>query len=143
MKVVRALRRRQRPRDERGFVIVYFAMCLTILMISAAFVVDLGGWYVKQKQLQKAADAAALAGVSFMPANFAQAQSEAIIAAAKNGADPLTNPDITVSVTSDPDYDGRLDVTIKQRNVPRYFSQTFMSGSQTLTARAVGEYLPQ
>lgn len=133
---------RQQPRDQRGLVIVYFALTLVVLMISSAFVVDIGSWYARSQQLQRAADAAAMAGVTYMPTDFNKAQTVALAAAAKNGIDPAANPDLSVTVSADPNSAQRLDVTVTDANLPRYFSQTFASGPVHQTRRAVAEYLP-
>jgi hypothetical protein len=129
-------------KDQRGLVIVYFAMTLTLMMVCAAYVVDLGSWYSRGQKLQRAADAAALAGVAFMPGNFAQAQAAALEVAAKNGFDPTTNSNIAVNVTADADSSERLDVTISDSNVPRYFSQTFASGKYSMSRSSKAEFLP-
>ena len=68
--------------DQRGLVIVYFAMLLTVLMISSAFVVDLGAWYTRAEEIQRTADAAALAGVAYMPGDFTAAKAAALATAA-------------------------------------------------------------
>lgn len=51
----------QRLRDDRGAVAVLTALLLIPLLVCAALVVDIGASYVLQRQLQNAADAAALA----------------------------------------------------------------------------------
>ena len=136
MSGVRTVERRPRRRrkDERGLVIAYFALFLTVLMVSSAFVVDMGSWYVAQKKLQRAADAAALAGAAYLPGDQGTASNEAIAAATKNG---VTSSQVAVSF--DTDYPERIFVTVTDTTVKRYFSQAFMSGSQTLTAHAIGE----
>ena len=71
-------------RNERGYVLAMTALLLIPLMVFAAFAVDVGAWYVKGQQAQRAADAAALAGVVWMP-NFAEAEAAAVDAARRNG----------------------------------------------------------
>ncbi|HET6562741.1 MAG TPA: pilus assembly protein TadG-related protein [Marmoricola sp.] len=56
--------RLNRRRDEAGAVAVLIAVLATVLLVIAAFVVDLGMAYVSKRQLQTSADAAALAAAS-------------------------------------------------------------------------------
>ena len=69
---------------EDGFVIPTTALLLIPLMIFAAFAVDIGAWYARAGQAQRAADAAALAAVVYMP-DLAAANTAAQAAAARNG----------------------------------------------------------
>ena len=125
-------------RDEQGIVLVYFALCLVVLLAAASFSVDLGAWYVRSQQIQRAADAAALAGVVWMPDNFAKAQQVALSTARANGFVNGVNG-ITVTVTPDPVYSHRLDVTITDPKVPQAFSKAFVN-NVTERRMAVGEY---
>jgi uncharacterized membrane protein len=54
-------RLRSRSRKQSGFVIVFVAFNLTLLLILAAICVDLGNAYWSAQKLQKAADAGASA----------------------------------------------------------------------------------
>jgi hypothetical protein len=54
-------------RVEAGYVMATTALMLIPMLIFAAFAVDVGSWYVEAQQIQRAADAAALAGVVWMP----------------------------------------------------------------------------
>src|SRR5579862_7072587 len=56
-------------RDQRGIVLVWMALTLVILLMFAGFMVDLGAWYTQSQTLQQAADAAALAGATYLPNN--------------------------------------------------------------------------
>ncbi|MEL7158903.1 MAG: pilus assembly protein TadG-related protein, partial [Actinomycetota bacterium] len=60
------------------------ALLLIPLMIFAALAVDVGAWYVRADQTQKAADAAALAGTVWLP-DQAKALEVAVDIAARNG----------------------------------------------------------
>lgn len=59
--------RRPRRRDERGVVLILFALLLFALLLITALVVDLGAVYGHRRQDQNAADAAALAGAQELP----------------------------------------------------------------------------
>ena len=52
---------------EGGYVAVMTALLLFTLMGLAAFAVDVGHWYQVGQQEQAAADAAAMAGVTYLP----------------------------------------------------------------------------
>ena len=55
---------RQRRRDERGQVVVLFALLIPMLLALGAIVMDVGHWYVLKRHLQTQVDAAALAGAT-------------------------------------------------------------------------------
>lgn len=69
---------------ERGYVMATTALMLIPMLIFAAFAVDVGSWYVEGQKIQRAADAAALAGVVWVP-DTAAARAAAIEIAAVNG----------------------------------------------------------
>lgn len=79
----RPLRRRQR--DERGYVAVVSGLMLIVLLGFSAFAVDVGHWYLEGQRAQRAADAAALAGVTKLPDDRFGAYAEAQRYAATNG----------------------------------------------------------
>lgn len=54
-------------RREGGYVMATTALMLIPMLIFAAFAVDVGSWYVEAQKIQRASDAAALAGVVWMP----------------------------------------------------------------------------
>ena len=143
------LLRLRRPDGERGVVLAWFALLLVSLMAMAAFSVDLGSWYARSAQLQRAADAGALAGVVWMPAREDLAKSLAMDAASKNlgltlqecdsSGDPPSGQRLCISVTPAPPY--RLKVSVFDSKVPAYFSRVFMN-SVKQTRRATAEYTP-
>lgn len=78
--------------QEQGVVAVWVAILAPVLLIVAAFAVDISVWYVELQRLQKTVDAAALAGAPFMPEDLAVAGNPATAAAedhiTRNGYDP-------------------------------------------------------
>lgn len=76
--------RRGKRRDEGGYVIATTALLLVPMMIFAAFATDVGAWYVRGQEIQRASDAAALAAVVWMP-DLAAAERAAVEVAALNG----------------------------------------------------------
>jgi len=117
---------------ERGFVLVWFAILLTLLMIVAAFVVDLTYAYSATQRAQNAADAGSLAGVVVMP-EFADAEDIARQVAANNGVDVS---DVTVEQTSVPN---QLKVTVRHQ-VSTFFAGVIGIDTLTVTRSATAEY---
>jgi Flp pilus assembly protein TadG len=112
-------RRRRRAAD--GQVLVIFALSIFVFMGICAVVIDVSWYWANTLRVQRAADAAALAGVVDLSGNFSGAESIAVTAAGQNGytvtnscqADgktPTNNPGICA--TPDPANDRQLDVTI-------------------------------
>jgi len=62
---------RSRVSDDTGAVAVTFAIVFLVLVAFAALAVDVGFWYTAKRQLQTAADAAALAGCKELSENAA------------------------------------------------------------------------
>ena len=136
--IVRRIRRFRRR--EEGYVLVMTALMLLGLMIMAAFTIDVGLWYSRANRLQRAADAAALAGVTYMP-NLTQAYAVAMDAAAKNGFDS-SNLQLNVVPASVPGAPRRLSVTLTDTNVPAIFGSMLMNHI-SITRSATAEYVSQ
>jgi hypothetical protein len=118
------------------------ALLLAVLLVFAGLSVDVGAWYVRSTQVQKAADAAALAGVVWMP-NFddgtmQSARPVALAAAKQNGFDNATCS--CVSVTQVAGNSRQVKVTINDPNAPQYFSRLVM-GNVNVTRTATAEYV--
>jgi hypothetical protein len=74
--------------EEGGFVLIWSAMMLVVLVGFAGFSVDLGWWYLTASRLQNSADASALGGVVFLPADLAEATNVATTMAQGHGHHP-------------------------------------------------------
>lgn len=84
---VRHWRLRRVLAGERGAVSVMVALMLPVLVGMAAFAVDLGEWYWQHRQLQTAADAAALAGAFALPnSTTATTQAQSYVSKNVSGA---------------------------------------------------------
>ncbi|MCB0993995.1 MAG: hypothetical protein KDB21_02810 [Acidimicrobiales bacterium] len=129
---------RHRPR-EGGFVAVWLAIMATILIVTVGFAVDLGNWKLTGGRAQGAAEAAALAGVTFLPDDPATAEAIARQVALDHGYDPA-DPDITVSVSLGAGPT-QLEVEISQR-VDNLFTAVVGINSTTVTRSAVAEFAP-
>ncbi|HYA69043.1 MAG TPA: pilus assembly protein TadG-related protein, partial [Acidimicrobiales bacterium] len=77
--------------------IVYVVLAIFVIMGMAAFVIDLGYWYFQASRVQRAADAAALAGVTYMPGDVPDATAVARNVAQANG---FSAPDDDVQVNA-------------------------------------------
>ena len=120
----RARRRTTRTARERGQVLVIFAGAMIALVALCAVVVDVAWYWTSNLRMQRAADAAALAGVVWLPGNQGKATIVARDEAAKNG---YTNGVDGVVVT--PSYD---------KKNPRRIKVAITGPVGTLFARAVG-----
>ena len=134
----RACTRRARlRRSQRGYVAVFTVLLVFVIIAMAAFTVDAGNWYVTSQQNQRAADAAALAGVTFMPGDFGTASTAALDEANRNGF----APDATVAVTPEkvPGQSSRLQVTVS-RTVKNTFGGLFGVNQTTISRSAVASF---
>ena len=141
-----------------GFVLVWAALLFFVLIIMAGFAVDLGSWYLRAQQVQRAADAAALSGVTLLPGTPAAAIQQARVSAGRNGfldsggsppPDCAGNPHPPVCFTAmqdtDPAANGatgnpyQLDVAVEDNQVPTYFTSFFM-GSLSIRRTAHAEF---
>src|SRR5438445_2867124 len=76
---------RRANRDDHGQTLVIVALTLTALFGFVGLVADIGWYELNMVRLQRAADAAALAGVVYLPGNVSGAVTAAQNEAAKNG----------------------------------------------------------
>ncbi len=70
-----------------------------LMMPLCAISVDVSVWYVEVQRVQNAADAAAMAGVTFLPDDFTSAKATAITVAGRNGY-PNSGTSVSVGVRS-------------------------------------------
>lgn len=109
----------------------------TVFLGCAAIGVDTAQWYLEQQRVQKAADAAALAGVPFLPQNFDGAKERALEVAARNGYDD-DSPDVEV-VVEQGELASILNVTISS-DVRNSFGAAIGVRSTTIRAFASADY---
>jgi len=123
-------------RDERGFVLIYLALCLTVFMAMAGFALDVGNWYYVAQRQQKAADSAALAGVIYLPQSVTAGNpsyDRALTAANENGYPS------GVSVSAVAGNPTQLKVSVTQ-TVNNTFAALVGYNTQTITRSAIAEY---
>lgn len=127
----------RRVRDEAGYAAVLTALLASVLFMGmAAMGVDTARWYYEIERVQKAADAAALAGVTYMPNDLATATTTAISAATKNGYPNAGTVSVTVEVGDKP---SELRVTISS-TIDNTFGAMIGVKSATITRSAVADY---
>jgi hypothetical protein len=94
----------------RGQVLVLFAGSILLLLMMAAVVVDVSWYWVNSLRVQRAADAAALAGAVMLPNRVPDAYQLANEEATKNGY--TASASVTVTPHWDRSQPRQLDVTI-------------------------------
>ncbi len=123
----------------RGQVLVIFAFLITILLGASAFVVDLAWIWSNQLQVQRAADAGALAGVVHLPAEPDDAEAAAKAEARKNGfTDDVGGVDVVAM--QDPGFSRRMIVTVSAP-VDTFFMGLFGYSEVTVSRSARAEYV--
>ena len=130
---------RERDRRERGIAVVWLAITLLTMVLFAGFAVDVSNWYLRAERIQRAADAAAHAGVIFMPNDLTSATTTARAAATRNGYPVGGGQNTTVAVTQEPNPN-RLRVKITS-DVPTFFLGLVGIDKLRMTREAVAEYV--
>lgn len=74
--------------SDSGMVAIWTALLMVVLLGMAAISVDIARWYVEAQRLQKTVDAAAMAGVPYLPEHLPAAESSANAVIKANGWDP-------------------------------------------------------
>ncbi len=116
---------------ERGQIVVIFALGIIVFVGLAAVVVDVSWYWANTLRMQRAADAAALAGVVYLPGNPALAISTARAEAVKNGYTDGVGG-VAVTPIQDPQDSRRMRVTVSGP-VNTYFARVL--GLTSLNAR--------
>jgi len=136
---VRKLIRMAREED-RGAALALVAASMVVLMGMAAFGSDLAWFYLNASRVQRAADAAALGGVIWLPAQPGTANTTALDIALRNGYDD-SEADVTVvpnPVSGEPNH---LEVTVTDV-VPTFFARILGFHTMTISRTATAEYIP-
>jgi hypothetical protein len=125
--------RRLRGDDDGGYVLIMTGLLLVPLMVMTAFAVDLGGWYAQATKIQRAADAASLAGVPYVGTDVNRAIQLAKDTAADNG--------YSTGVTVTPVGTDRLQVSIASQGAI-FFSRAGGINSEPLNRSATAQFIP-
>lgn len=124
------------PSGDGGAVAVIVAVCAFLFMGLAAISVDIARIYVEAERVQKAADAAALAGVTYMPQDLASARTAAAAVASRNGY--THGGDVVVSAEPG-GKPSQLSVSVTAA-VDNGFAGVFGIESSTVTREAVADF---
>ncbi|MDQ6880449.1 MAG: pilus assembly protein TadG-related protein [Candidatus Dormibacteraeota bacterium] len=141
------------PRSQAGQAIVLIAFMIIVLFGAVGLAVDGGIGYYYNNQAERAAAAAALSGVIFMPGQFTSAQAvpsgsrndatdRAKDEARRNGFDwnDVANG-VSVTTAAVAGFDNKLSVTVS-RNAPVFFMQIFGITTYRVSRTAIATYLP-
>ena len=129
---------------EQGAMAVLVALALPVLIGLTGLAMDAGGWYVKVRTLQTAADAAALSGAYTLANGGSSAEIEAAALSDANdnsfnetgtGSMVLDTPPTSGAFTGDVDA---VEVNLEEK-APLFFSSLFVAEPITITARAVAK----
>jgi Flp pilus assembly protein TadG len=131
--MMRFTRHSRAGKDEKGFVLVWFALVMVVLLGVAAFTVDILHAYSAAQEAQNTADAASLGGVVMMP-DFPSADTLARDVAADN-IDP-SSAVVTPAATAQPN---QLKVTVK-KTINTFFARVLGFPTMDITRSAVAEY---
>jgi hypothetical protein len=130
----------------KGQAMAIFALVSVLLFVIAGLSVDAGTSYLTSNKLERAAAAAALAGVAYLPGDYPDAQNAALVEAARDGYPNAGsgnacagNPSPCV-VTSQPTTN-ELKVTIST-SVSTIFLRLLGFGSHTVVRSETAQYLP-
>ncbi len=128
---------RRRGVRSAGQVLVIFVFALGALFAILALVIDIGNIWNNSLHVQQAAEAAALAGVPYMPGDFSTASAKATAEAQRNGFSTAGGAVISPAVNGGSNR--RLDVTIT-RSYGTYFLRAIGMSSVRITRTATAEY---
>jgi Flp pilus assembly protein TadG len=129
---------------EAGQSMVLVAVSLIVLIGMLGLAIDVGYLHYVRRELQTAADAAALAGA--MDVYYNTVQTAGLAAASENGFAGTCNASPTSVCIYNPPIDGPyasstyptyVEAVVKQKNVRTFFSSIFGVSSVTLSASSV------
>lgn len=127
-------------KDDRGVVAIWVAIMFPVIFILCAIAVDISRWYVEIERAQKAADAAALSGVPFLPSDPDSAITTALRTAAVNGFPDGANGN-AVSVTAAQGTTRPTQLTVKVRStIDNAFASLFGLDTQTISRSATADF---
>jgi Flp pilus assembly protein TadG len=112
---------RERRSSQRGQVLVLFVLISVVMLLSVALVTDVAWLWVNQQRMQRAADAAALAGAIYLPGDVPGAYAAALAEATRNGYTTGSHG-IRVVPQQNAKNRRRLDVVVSG-NVDTFFSR--------------------
>jgi hypothetical protein len=123
---------------EAGQILVIFTLMLTALIGLVGIAIDVTFAWRSGLQVQRAADAAAMAGVVYLPGNLGTGQNKAYTVATENGY--TSGGGTTVVADKYPTDDRKMQVTITA-SVPTFFVRLFGINTWTVTKQSLAAYV--
>ncbi len=134
-------------RSAKGQAMAIFALVSVLLFVVAGLAVDAGSSYLTSNKLERAAAAAALAGVAYLPGDVPDATNAALVEAARDGFPNAGAGGVSCGVnvfpcvlTSEPQTN-EMKVTISV-SVGTIFLRLVGFGAHTVVRSDTAEYLP-
>jgi Flp pilus assembly protein TadG len=118
--------------SEAGQAVVLMAVMLAVLLAIAGFAIDYGNWMVSRRQVQNAADAAALAAAAQIPSGGTTIQSTGAAQYAENGR---PGDAVTITQATDMTTNDSVQVTAT-RTVSTWFTHVLGLSNVKVTASA-------
>jgi Flp pilus assembly protein TadG len=144
---MRPVPNRPARRSAKGQAMAIFALVSVLLFVVAGLAVDAGASYLTSNRLERAAAAAALAGVAYLPGDFPDANNAALVEAARDGFPNAGLNGVSCGVgvfpcvlTSQPTTN-ELKVTIST-SVSTIFLRLVGFGAHTVVRSETAQYLP-
>ena len=126
-------------RGDSGVVAVLTALTMVALLVGVAFAVDIGRWYMEGERLQRTVDAAALAGVPYLPGDLPRARTEARKLIAANGYDSSTSAVPDTNIIPSATRPSQLRVTMSS-TIPNIFGPIIGRNQQGQSRTATADY---
>ena len=129
--------RQRRFRGEQGYAAILVAVMVAAVMLPlCAISVDIARMYVEAQRIQNAADAASMAGVTYLPDDFATAKSTAITVSGRNGFPNSGKTSVTVALGAKPT---QLKVTVSS-TIYNSFAASFNKSWATVSRSSTADY---
>lgn len=117
--------------NRRGGVLPMIAVMFPVMMGMAGLGLDVSNWMMQKRNLQTAADAAAIAGAyEILNGDEQNVETAALREAVNNGYNPDGDGSITVNITGEDD-DRKIEVTVRAR--ANTFISTMLAGDNVYT----------
>jgi hypothetical protein len=116
-----------------------FALVSVLLFVVTGLAVDAGTSYLSSNGIERAAASAALAGVAYLPGDYADANNAALVEAARDGYTSVCPATPCVTTTQPTTNELKVTITI---SVSTIFLRLVGFGSHTVVRSDTAEYLP-
>lgn len=127
--------------DQSGAVAVFMALMLPVLVGMVALAVEYGLWLVTRSDLQRTADAAAYSAALSLEAGAANVFLPAERVVTTQAPNALSSLRVNFPPQSGTNSGSNTHVEVElTETVPRFLSQMFISGDQSVFVRAVAGY---